>query len=351
MSDDRPTPMGQALRCSRLLREGWHDKASLAQRLEVSERAVKRYLRAISLEDDEFETRTIDERGLRQYRIRPPRLVDRRRGSAYEVLALAMAERFFRAIDPGGVADLLDQVLYEVTGEDDDDPESAPGAGMRGIARRFALARAPQPLPGTVRHAFDRVLKAVVERRVLDLTYHPRQGAPRPYVLRPYTLVLGEAELAVVGAVGEPPEDGVARAADSLRTFALHRMEGIEIRKERFQMPHLGLWNPEARFAGSWGLYAGDAAPVTVSVHPAFAELVARRRWHPSQEVGNPQEDGWIPVRFDVFTGGEFRTWLLGWGPWLRVDSPADLADWLTSMRSFAPGEGTPGTDEVFRIV
>lgn len=351
MTDARPTPMHQALRCSRLLREGWHDKPSLARRLEVSERAVKRYLRAIALEDDDFEVRTVDERGLRHYRIRPPRLVERRRGSPYEVLALAMAERFFRAIDPGGVADLLDQVIYEVTGEDDDDPELDPGAGKRGIARRFALARAPQPLPGTVRHAFDRVLRGVIDRRVIELTYHPRSGPPRAYVLRPYTLVLGEAELAVVGAIGEPGEDGSARPEDCLRTFALHRIEAIELRQTRFTMPHLGLWDPEAHFAGSWGLYAGPPAAVQVAVHPRFAELVARRRWHPSQEAGNPTEDGWIPLRFEVFTGGEFRTWLLGWGPWLRVESPPELADWLTSMRSMAAGEGTPGTDEVFRIV
>ena len=351
MSDDRPTPISQALRCSRLLREGWHDKSSLAQRLEVSERAVKRYLRAIALEDDDFETRAIDERGLRQYRIRPPRLADRRRGSPYEVLALAMAERFFRAIDPGGVADLIDQVLYEVTGEDDDDSDAAPGAGMRGVARRFALARAPQPLPGTVRHAFDRVLRGVVERRVLDLTYHPRSGGSRRYVLRPYTLVLGEAELAVVGAIGEPPEDGVAQPGDTLRTFALHRIEAIEPRKTRFTMPHLGLWDPESHFAGSWGLYAGEPEPVEVAVRPHFAELVARRRWHPSQRAGKPKEDGWIPLQFDVFTGGEFRTWLLGWGPWLRVESPPELNDWLTDMRSIDPGRGTPGADEVFRIV
>jgi predicted DNA-binding transcriptional regulator YafY len=343
--------MHQALRCSRLLREGWHDKSALARRLEVSDRAVKRYLRAIALEDDGFETRTIDERGLRQYRIRPPNLAGRRRGSPYEILALAMAERFFRAIDPGGVADLLDQVLFEVTGEEEDELDAPAGGGRRGIARRFVLARAPQALPGTVRHAFDRVLRGVVERRVLDLTYHPRTGPARSYVLRPYTLVLGEAELAVVGATGEPDEDGIARPDDPLRTFALHRIESIELRSTRFAMPHLGLWDPASHFAGSWGLYAGPPEVVRVAVHPKFAELVARRTWHPSQQVEKPAEDGWIRLRFEVFTGGEFRTWLLGWGPWLRVESPSELADWLKTTRAIAPGDGSPGSDEVFRIV
>lgn len=351
MSEERPTPIHQVLRCSRLLREGWHDKASLARRLGVSERAIKRYLRAISLEDDEYEMRTVDERGLRQYRIRPPRLVERRRGSPYEVLALAMAERFFRAIDPGGVADLLDQVLYEVTGEEEDEEDPAPGGRRRSVARRFVLARAPQALPGTVRHAFDHVLRGVVDRRVLDLTYHPRSGPPRAYVVRPYTLVLGEAELAVVGAVGEPPEDGSARPDEQIRTFALHRIAEIEPRRTRFSMPHLGLWDPEAHFSSSWGLYAGSPEPVEVAVHPAFAELVARRTWHSSQQGGKATEDGWLRLQFEVFTGGEFRTWLLGWGPWLRVESPLELANWLTNMRSIAPGEGTPGRDEVFRIV
>ncbi len=120
MTDDRPTPMRMALRCARLLREGWHDKASLASRLEVTERTVKRYLSAIAAEEEGYETRRVDEFGLRQYAIRPPGVRKRREGNRYEILALAMAERFVRGFDPGGVADLLDQVLYEVTGEEDE---------------------------------------------------------------------------------------------------------------------------------------------------------------------------------------------------------------------------------------
>ena len=350
MSDNR-SPMRQVLRCARLLREGWYGKVSLSQRLGVSERAVRRYLAAIAEEVSGFEVRETDERGSREYRIRPPRVVERRRGSPYEVMALAMAERFFRAFDPGGVADLLDQVLFEVTEEEEDSDEESIYHKRRSLARRFVLARAPQPLPGHVRLVFDRVLRALVERRVIELRYHPRARPPRSYVLRPYTLLLGEQELAITGAVGEPPEDGSAREDDPIRTFALSRILELSVRDTRFTMPNLGLWNPEQRFAGSWGLYPGPTEPVRVAVHPAFGDLVAERRWHPSQHVGGPGEDGWIPIDFEVFTGGEFRTWLLGWGPWLRVEAPAELADWIEQLRSIDVEEAEPGAEEVFRIV
>lgn len=348
-----PTPMEQVLRCTRLLREGWHDKAALADRLEVSERSVKRYLRTIQSELDGFEIRQVDERGQREYRLRDPRYVERRSGSTYEVLALAIAERFFRAFDPGGVADLLDQMLFEVTGEEEEaeeDEEDGIDRSRRSLARRFVLARAPQPLPGDVRLVFDQILRALVERRVLELRYQPRRGPPKDYIVRPYTLILGEQELAVIGPIGEPPEDASARPDDRFRTFSLSRIQEIGLRSARFKMPHLGLWDPEKLFESSWGLWTGPTERVELRVHPAFSRLVQRRRWHPSQEVGAPAADGWLPVSFEVFSGGEFRTWVLGWGPWVEVVAPSSLRDWVDEMRALIPGQGTPEEDEVFRI-
>ena len=345
------TPIQHVLRCSRLLQEGWHGKRALAERLGVSERSVKRYLRALEAEVDGVEILEVNERGPREYRIRSPRYVERRQGTSYEVLALAMAQRFFKAFDPGGVADLLDQMIYEVTGEEDDADEDAVDRSRRSIARRFVLARAPQPLPGDVRLVFDQILRALVERRVLELRYQPRRGPVKDYIVRPYTLLLGEQELAVTGPIGEPPEDGTARKGDQFRTFSLSRIYKIRLRETRFAMPHLGLWDPEKRFADSWGLFSGPAEEVFLRVHPAFSKLLERRRWHPSQQGGDADERGWSQLRFLVFPGGEFRTWLLGWGPWVEVESPVALKDWVERMRSLRPGEGTPEEDEVFRIV
>ena len=351
MSDvSAATPIRQVLRCAALLREGWHGKLSLTRRLGVSRRTIKRYLAALEGEVDGFEIREIDERGTREYRIRDPSVVDRRAGSPYEVLALVMAERFFRAFDPGGVADLLDQMIFELTGDDGDGGELV-DRSLRSLGRRFVLARTPQALSGDVRLVFDQLLRGVVEQRVVDLEYERRKGGRRTYVLRPYTLLLGESELAVIGAVSEPGPAGSAQPDEPIRTFALHRIRSLKLRSQHFAMPNLGLWDPEALFSASWGLYAGTPDRVRVAVHPAFGELVRRRQWHPSQVVGEPGADGWIPVTFDVFTGGEFRTWLLGWGPWVRVEQPESMREWVARTRSMVPGDGTPDADEVFRIV
>jgi len=344
-------PIRQVLRCSRLLREGWHSKSELARRLAVSERTVKRYLRAIAAEEDGFDVREVDERGLRKYRLRPPGVVDRRRGSPYEVMALAMAQRVFEAFDPGGVADLLDQVLFELTGEEEEGEEDAIDRSRRSMSRRFVLTRSMQALPGKVRHVFDQVLRALVQRRVIDMRYRARHGQEKVYVMRPYTLLMGERELAITGPVGEPPEDGSATDGDSMRTFALHRIIHIDLRMTRFHMPNLSQWDPESLYSRAWGLYSGDPESVRVEVHPDFSEVVSERRWHPSQQVGEVLEDGWIPMQFEVFTGGEFRTWLLGWGPWLRVVEPAHLRDWVGNLAALRPGDGSPDEDEVFRIV
>jgi predicted DNA-binding transcriptional regulator YafY len=348
---DATSPIRQILRCSRLLREGWHGKSELARRLAVSERTVKRYLRAIAAEDDGFEVREVDERGLRKYRLRTQRVVDRRRGSSFEIMALAMAQVFFEAFDPGGVADLLDQVLFEITGEEEESEEDAIDRSRRSMARRFVLTRSMQPLPGRVRRVFDQVLRGLVQCRVVDIRYRARHGQEKVYVLRPYTLLLGERELAVTGPIGEPPEDGSASAGDAMRTFALHRIIDIELRMTKFRMPNLSQWDPKSLYARAWGLYSGPPERVRVEVQPAFAEVVAERRWHESQQLGEPAEDGWLSMQFDVFTGGEFRTWLLGWGPWLRVVEPAHLNRWIHDLAATSPGEHAPDEDEVFRIV
>ena len=349
--NEAPSPIHQVLRCSRLLREGWHSKAECAQRLGVSERTVKRYLRTIAAEEDGFEVREVDERGLRKYRLRAARVVDRRRGSPFEVMALAMAQRFFESFDPGGVADLIDHILYEITGEEEESDEDAIDRSRKSMARRFVMTRKMQPLPGRVHKIFDQVLRALVQRRVVELRYRPRHGTEKRYVLRPYTLLLGERELAITGAVGEPPSDGAAKDGDPIRTFALHRIINIELRMTRFRMPNLGQWDPVAQYSSAWGLYSGPAKAVTVEVHPSFAEVVAERCWHPSQRLGQPGSDGWVPVHFEVFPGGEFRSWLLSWGPWLRVTTPDDLREWVENLAKLTPGEGEPDDDELFRIV
>jgi predicted DNA-binding transcriptional regulator YafY len=136
-----------------------------------------------------------------------------------------------------------------------------------------------------------------------------------------------------------------------MRTFALHRIIDIELRMTKFRMPNLSQWDPKSLYARAWGLYCGPPERVRVEVHPAFAEVVSERLWHESQQVGEPAEDGWLSMQFEVFTGGEFRTWLLGWGPWLRVVEPAHLERWITDLATTSPSENAPDEDEVFRIV
>lgn len=325
------------LRCLSLLEEGWHDKATLAARLGVGERAVKRYLAAIAGEVIGYEFRVVDERGKREYRVRRPGLLGSGEGSPYELLALAVAERTFRAFDPGGVADLIDGLLYGLSGIEDDE-------GARDVlGRSFVLARPPQPLPGSVRRVFDDVLRGLVERRVLELRYRPRLAEARDYVVRPYTLVLAERELAIVGAVGD--REG------AVRTFALHRIEGIRCRKERFERPNQKVWDPQRTYAAAWGLYTGPAERVLLAVHPAYGELLSRRRWHASQRLEGEGDDGWIELSFEVFTGAEFRTWLLGWGPWLRVREPDHLRAWHERSGRAAPDDAEPDPQDLYRIV
>jgi len=56
------------------------------------------------------------------------------------------------------------------------------------------------------------------------------------------------------------------------------------------------------------------------------APYVRARVWHPSQQIRD-DANGRIVVSLDVCHDWALRTWILGWGPFARVISPASLAD------------------------
>lgn len=57
------------------------------------------------------------------------------------------------------------------------------------------------------------------------------------------------------------------------------------------------------------------------------AQVVAERRWHPSQEIKRPQEDGGvIELRLRVAGLEDLTRWVLSWGGRAKVLAPEELA-------------------------
>jgi proteasome accessory factor B len=136
----------------------------------------------------------------------------------------------------------------------------------------------------------------------------------KDYSVHPYRLVFAQGGLYLLAYVPEYKD---------VRTFALDRITSVSLEKQTF--------TPRERigtevFANSLGVNTGEAKRVEIEFEPRVAPFVRARVWHPSQQVRS-ESNGRIVLSLDVCHDWALRNWILGWGPFARVISPAPLAE------------------------
>jgi predicted DNA-binding transcriptional regulator YafY len=160
-----------------------------------------------------------------------------------------------------------------------------------------------------------RLLEATLHFRVTTMRYHSVSSARvKDYVVHPYRLVFAQGGLYLLAYVPEYQD---------VRTFALDRIRSVSLDKQTF--------TPRERigaevFANSLGVNTGEARRVEIEFESRVAPYVRARVWHPSQQVRD-ESDGRIVLSLDVCHDWALRNWILGWGPFARVISPAPLAE------------------------
>jgi proteasome accessory factor B len=138
---------------------------------------------------------------------------------------------------------------------------------------------------------FEEVSQAVLQSR--ELTFEYRKLESRAYEarrLQPYHLGSIEHQWY---AIGFDVERG------QLRTFALTRMRGARMGRERFTVP--GDFSIEKHLGEAFGVFAGgkNRHAVRLRFNGAAAQLVAERQWHPSQKIIALDEGG-IELRMEL---------------------------------------------------
>ena len=114
------------------------------------------------------------------------------------------------------------------------------------------------------------------------------------------------------------------RARKAMRTFALSRMHGTELTKDRFA--RAPKFNPDEYLRGSFGVFKGeDDFEVVIEFDSWAADLLQGRRWHPSQEVIDFPRGG-LRMRLRLNNIEEIERWVLGWGKHATVIRPTKLA-------------------------
>jgi proteasome accessory factor B len=167
--------------------------------------------------------------------------------------------------------------------------------------------------------AVAKLLEATLHRRVTAMRYHSvSSGGVKDYVVHPYRLAFAQGGMYLLAYVP---------AYKDLRTFAVDRIVSVSLDKQTFSPKQTV---SDDVFANSLGVNTGTPARVEVEFAPKVAPYVRARVWHASQQV-REGSDGTLLLSMNVCHDWALRSWILSWGPFARVLTPAALAKDLRS--------------------
>jgi len=155
------------------------------------------------------------------------------------------------------------------------------------------------------------------------------------YDLDPYTLVFNKGGIYLLG---------YAHNRKDIRLFALERIRGVEVTKQRFEiMPG---YVPEDHFSSAFGLVNDKTLPVRVRFSHKIAHAVQDRVWMPNQQV-TVDGEGRVTVEFLASGEMELVSWILSYGAHAEVLDPPELRRevkrQIREMREFYRGKDKKG--------
>jgi predicted DNA-binding transcriptional regulator YafY len=195
--------------------------------------------------------------------------------------------------------------------------EALPARSLPYLARiQDLFAARPDPVK-------DYSKKKEVIAGLVEATLHERQARvdyysfnsrkTKSYTLDPYRLVYYHGGLYLYARAHEHGE---------VRTFAVERIERIDVLESGFEVPKD--FNVSEYARGAFGIAGGPAEKVVLQVDAAVGPYVRERVWHESQEL-EEREDGSLLLRMEVTPGFELRSWIKGFLPHMRVLEPQRL--------------------------
>ena len=163
---------------------------------------------------------------------------------------------------------------------------------------------------------FNSILDAIVNRRKLRIEYKSlSSGKLTVREVDPYGLVFHDGLWYLYG---------FCYLRNDFRIFALDRIVNFEVLYRSFER-RSEIELREA-FKDSWRLWRGDRKRVVIRFFPQVAELIKRRRWHPS-ESKKELEDGSLELTLEVAGLEEIKWWIYSWIPYCEVVAPQELRE------------------------
>lgn len=167
----------------------------------------------------------------------------------------------------------------------------------------------------------DEVLTALLRQNPAKALYARVAGPMRSYHLHPYTLGVYRQGLYLFAWDVDDKK---------VKTFAVDRFRAFHReRKEHFDYPEG--YDPHAVVADAFGIIGGPMSEVRLRFRKTAAPYIRERRWHMSQQVEDA-DDGGVILTMQVGRSWELLSWILGFGPDVVVEAPADLAEQIKHL-------------------
>jgi len=180
------------------------------------------------------------------------------------------------------------------------------------------------------------LIDAVLHQRQARIAYYSFQSRrTKSYTLDPYRLVYYRGGLYLYARAHEYGE---------VRTFAVERVQKIEVLDQGFEIP--SDFSPSEYARSAFGIAGGRPETVELRFAPAMAGYIRERTWHESQSL-EELPDGAVRLVMDVAPGFELKAWIKGFLPDVTVVSPASLREEITREIEAARAgfAGEPGPD------
>lgn len=167
--------------------------------------------------------------------------------------------------------------------------------------------------------------QALLKQHRCRMLYRPANREPAEYLVDPYTLLFFKNGLYI---------GGYAHNRESLRLFAVERIERLELQDERFEVPED--YRVDMLTGTAFGLIEeGERHHLEIYFSSEVAHYIRERIWHPEQQI-EEQEDGALILRFSASGDKEILAWITSFIPHVRVLNPEPIRQQFNAALSDA---------------
>jgi predicted DNA-binding transcriptional regulator YafY len=175
----------------------------------------------------------------------------------------------------------------------------------------LSVSLQPIHLKKNIKETFQIIFKALKERKRILINYHSLSSDEHnERKVDPYHIFNFEGVWYLVG---------YCNLRQSLRDFALDRIESIKLLNENYSIPDD--FNPKEYLNKAFRIYRGNEEEIEIFFDSYQARWIKERIWHRSQEI-KENIDGSIMFKVKG-NREEIKRWLIGFGCHAKVISPS----------------------------